>query len=146
MVEISSDESAGLGVVLWDDVQLIKTIYWHLKSFPVKIGDRVKQGDTIGLADNTGFSSGTHLHLSLKQTNQNGTTVNYDNGYAGAIDPWPYLVWFKNMSENEVKNLYALAFYRLPTDEELGFWIGKSLDLFLKTAIKDRATFLASNA
>lgn len=122
VVETSSDESAGLGVVLWDDVQLIKTIYWHLKSFPVKVGDRVKQGDVIGLADNTGFSSGTHLHFGLKQTNQNGTTINYENGYAGSIDPWPYLVWFQNnmLDKEDVKFLQALEGFH--DEAGVDFW------------------------
>lgn len=48
------------------------------------------------------------------------------------------------MTEHEVKNLYALAFYRLPDATELAFWKGKSLDEFLKVAIKDRAKFLES--
>src|SRR3990167_7526417 len=104
VVETSSDESAGLGVVLWDDVQLVKTIYWHLKSFPVQVGNRVKRGDIIGLADNTGFSSGNNLHFGLKQTNQNGTTVNWENGFAGAVDPWPHLVWFNDMELIKLKD------------------------------------------
>ena len=142
VVETSSDEKAGLGVVLWDKNQLIKTVYWHMKSFPVKVGEEVKRGQIIGLADNTGYSSGTHLHFMLKQTNQNGSTINGDNSYFGAIDPWPHLVWFKNMTEEDVKHLYALAFYRLPDATELGYWVGKDLATFLKTAIDDRAKFL----
>ena len=78
----------------------------------------------------------------LKQTNQNGSTINGDNSYFGAIDPWPHLVWFKNMTEEDVKHLYALAFYRLPDATELGYWVGKDLATFLKTAIDDRAKFL----
>ena len=46
------------------------------------------------------------------------------------------------MTETEVKNLYALAFYRLPDQSELDFWKGKQLSEFLKTAISDRAKFL----
>lgn len=47
------------------------------------------------------------------------------------------------MTEEEVKNLYALAFYRLPDATELAYWKGKSLGVFLKVAIKDRANFLS---
>lgn len=46
------------------------------------------------------------------------------------------------MTEKEVKEIYKLAFYRLPDSGELSFWKGKPLSIFLETAIKDRATFL----
>jgi hypothetical protein len=49
----------------------------------------------------------------------------------------------KVMTENEVKKEYKLAFYRLPDSVELAYWVGKPLELFLDTAIADRATFLA---
>ena len=48
----------------------------------------------------------------------------------------------KGMSESEVKKQYKLSFYRLPTAEELTFWVGKPLEQFLTTAIADRAQFL----
>src|SRR3990167_5353444 len=53
VVEVSNDESAGLGIVLWDENQLIKTYYFHLKKIPVKVGDKFKQGDILAPADNT---------------------------------------------------------------------------------------------
>ena len=49
----------------------------------------------------------------------------------------------KVMTESEVKKQYKLAFYRLPDAGELQYWVGKPLELFLDTAIKDRAAFLA---
>lgn len=49
----------------------------------------------------------------------------------------------KTMSEQEVRDIYKLAFYRLPDAGELAFWVGKPLAEFLKTAIKDRANFLS---
>lgn len=138
VVEVSNDESAGLGIVLWDREQKIKTIYWHLKKMFVSVGDKVNQYAIIGLADNTGFSSGTHLHFGLKQTNDNGTTINYDNGYAGAVDPWIYLVWFNNMklTENMVLALQSLEGYFDPAGAK--YWSGKELEDYLKARIKDK--------
>jgi murein DD-endopeptidase MepM/ murein hydrolase activator NlpD len=45
------------------------TIYGHMSSFKVQQGDSVKAGDIIGLSDNTGNSTGPHLHFELRQNN-----------------------------------------------------------------------------
>lgn len=81
-----------------------KTIYWHLcdstkePKFKSPIEDKPKQvraGDLIGYADNTGFSTGDHLHYGLKpctSTEPYNTWYNFEqnNGYLGAIDPEPF--------------------------------------------------------
>ena len=43
------------------------TRYAHLLSFSIKDGDYVHQGQEIGRADNTGSSSGSHLHFAMYQ-------------------------------------------------------------------------------
>ena len=92
VTEVSNDDKSGLGVVVWSPTLSLKTIYWHNKRNLVKVGDRVKEGDTIAHADNTGMSTATHLHWGLKLTNEHGTTKNWDNGYFGAINPLNYLL------------------------------------------------------
>lgn len=65
-----------------------ETIYAHLTegSAKVNVGDTVKAGQLIALADNTGNSSAAHLHLSLKKIGaKNG-------GYGEIIDPAPFFV------------------------------------------------------
>ena len=44
-----------------------ETIYAHLKEAQVKLGQAVAAGDVLGLADSTGNSTGSHLHLTLKR-------------------------------------------------------------------------------
>lgn len=108
------------------------TIYGHLKEFCVSEHQFVEAGQLIGYSDNTGFSTGSHLHWGLK----------LDGKW---INPLPYLVWKEYntiMTKEEVRNIYRLAFYREPTEEESNYWVGKALADFLKTAIADRAKFL----
>lgn len=109
------DGSGGHGVVIITKDQYdyqgvptyFKTIYWHMcdglkePKYQSPIADKtgfvfVKTGDLIGYADNTGASTGDHLHYGLKPVGKGeawGTWYNTEqnNGYNGAIDPEPYL-------------------------------------------------------
>ena len=40
--------------------------YYHLKTFSVKQGQKVKEGDILGLSGNTGNSTGPHLHFECR--------------------------------------------------------------------------------
>lgn len=140
LAEFTEDYAKGLGVTITDSEK--KTIYWHFKSAVKPLGSRwsVKRGELIGYGDSTGYSTGHHLHYGLKLLDFKGEVLNRNNGFDGAINPLPFLVW--DMTQEEVIGLYKLAFYRLPDSGELAFWTGKPLSEFLKTAIKDRAEFL----
>lgn len=52
----------------------------------VKVGQRVKMGDVVGLSGGTGVATGPHLHLGLVPP-----APDYNNGAYGAIDPAPFL-------------------------------------------------------
>ena len=74
-----------------------KTLYGHLKTgtFKVTAGQIVKAGDKLAEADNTGASTGSHLHFGLKPVRQGEEdwmwyNLEQDNGYNGAIDPLPF--------------------------------------------------------
>lgn len=134
---ISDNITQGIGVVIYDPIQNIESVYWHLKSHNVQISDKIEVGQLIALSDNTGYSEGPHLHFQINLTDVHGKSLN-------AVDPMPYFVW-DTMTVEEVTKQYVLAFYREPTSEELNFWSGKSLLDFLNTAIKDRATFLTAH-
>lgn len=47
------------------DGELYKTTYEHLLGYQPKVGDKLKTGQLIGWADNTGWSSADHLHFQI---------------------------------------------------------------------------------
>jgi murein DD-endopeptidase MepM/ murein hydrolase activator NlpD len=51
----------------------VQSLYGHLSSFDVKVGDRVSRGQTIGHSGMTGLAGGDHLHFTMLV---NGRMVN----------------------------------------------------------------------
>ncbi len=115
------DNKEGCGVVIrtLDPVSYnggsayMKTIYWHLvKNVPVRVGQRVHIGDIIGYADNTGLSTGDHLHFGLKpqapgELAESYFNIEQKNGYAGAIDPMLYFNHFHAGDSVKVVSTYT---------------------------------------
>ena len=64
-----------------------KSIYAHLLQSQVSEGDQVQQGITLGLADNTGNSSGAHLHITLKKEGDGSDWLNLSD----IVNPVPYM-------------------------------------------------------
>ena len=99
VVHLSNSQTYGIGVtvlVKQSDFAAYKLIYWHLKDYVVQMGDFLDTGDLLGHADNTGISTGTHLHFGLYPCVLEGTEYVNDpainaNGYQGAVDPMPYM-------------------------------------------------------
>ncbi|PWM23217.1 MAG: hypothetical protein DBX44_06080 [Oscillospiraceae bacterium] len=56
----------------------ISTLYGHTCGLNVKLGDKVKRGQTIAFVGSTGWSTGPHLHFEVRV---NGAYTS----------PWPYL-------------------------------------------------------
>lgn len=59
------------------------SVLGHLQSISVKIGDALIEGDTIGISDNTGWSTGAHLHWGYYKFPRDRS-----NGYNGFIDQY----------------------------------------------------------
>ena len=51
----------------------VQTLYGHLSSIGVKVGDKVEKGQVIGRSGMTGLAAGDHLHFTVLV---NGTAVN----------------------------------------------------------------------
>lgn len=62
----------------------IRTLYGHLTSRAVSVGNTVHQGDQVGLSGSTGNSTGPHLHFGVYE----GT---YSGDEANATDPFGWL-------------------------------------------------------
>ena len=58
--------------VILDHGNGLTTLYAHLASWNVNVGDTLQAGDTIGVGGNTGRSFGAHLHFEMKF---NGTYI-----------------------------------------------------------------------
>ena len=82
----AKEDNYGIKVVLWDPVQKCAAWFCHLQSNSVNLGEKVKKGQIIGLSNNTGNTSGPHLHVNFCETDVNGNRLNTDNGYKGFLD------------------------------------------------------------
>lgn len=71
--KIDTDPRSGLDVRIEHELNGVKfrTVYEHLLGYQVSVGETVKCGQLIGWADNTGWSSGDHLHFELHLWNNN---------------------------------------------------------------------------
>lgn len=51
-----------------DDAQGNRLFFCHLASRSVKVGQRVKKGDKLGVMGNTGYSFGAHTHFEVRKS------------------------------------------------------------------------------
>ncbi len=65
VVKATSHRAAGRYIILRHNGKY-STQYMHLSKLLVKPGQKVKQGQTIGLSGNTGRSTGPHLHYEFR--------------------------------------------------------------------------------
>jgi lysozyme len=90
------------------------TVYAHLQEVHVTAGQDVKAGDILGLADSTGNSDGSHLHLTLKKK---GASAAHETAYPNDIvDPTPFLDPFEEGEKPvvQVDDLKFLADVTIP--------------------------------
>lgn len=109
------DKGAGLYITLlseqefdWEDKKtFVELGFYHLSSTIAKVGDKVRTGDPIAYADNTGFSTGPHTHLAPKRVYKlQGGYINADENDAnGTFDPEPF---FNGLYAQDSRDLPAV--------------------------------------
>ena len=68
--------SAGYYVVIEHD-NGYRSVYMHMSSFDVQVGQTVSQGQQIGACGSTGVSTGSHLHFGISQNGQYKNPADY---------------------------------------------------------------------
>ncbi len=69
-----------------------KTLYAHMSKIGTKVGTKVKRGEVIGYVGSTGYSTCPHVHYEVFYGDKR-------------IDPVPYCLDMKDMSEEQFKEL-----------------------------------------
>ncbi len=88
VVEYADADYSGYGIhIIVDHGFGYKTIYAHLSEKYVKVGQKLKRGELVGLVGNTGKSTGPHLHYEVRK---NGEPLNPINFYFNDITPEEY--------------------------------------------------------
>jgi murein DD-endopeptidase MepM/ murein hydrolase activator NlpD len=79
-------DGPGYGNYLKIESSVEGSVLGHLQTFLVEKGATVKEGDPVAYSDNTGNSSGPHLHWGYYRIPRDRS-----NGFAGFIDQTPYI-------------------------------------------------------
>lgn len=78
VVEEASHDASGYGLhVVLNHSFGYKTLYGHMSVMKVKIGQKVKRGELIGLVGSTGSSTGPHCHYEVIHNNEKINPINY---------------------------------------------------------------------
>lgn len=84
--------------------------YAHLSRTVISKGDRVTKGQLIGYVGATGAATGPHLHFEMLPLNPN-----FKNGFAGRINPMPYIDTVKTATRTQVIAEYKAILERDPS-------------------------------
>lgn len=116
-----------------------KLTYGHCLS--IESFDTKKEGETMAISDNTGNSTGSHLHLTVKRIKIiNGTheVQDYNNGYFGAVNPQEYFDELRAYKKANGNATLPKENINMTIDEELfrklvdGSTVRKELSIYLR--------------
>lgn len=113
---VTGFDAAGYGNYVFITGGGWESVYGHLQRFARPSGATVSEGEVIGFSNNTGFSSGPHLHFGVRP-------IPFDrgNGYAGYIDPTNMLKKGGSMpiTAGQQDKAIKMGLHREPTAAEL---------------------------
>lgn len=72
---VGSNSARGKYVVIYHQDIKLTSVYQHLSSYSVSVGQNVSKGQTIAKSGNTGKSTGPHLHFELVVSSKAPTSV-----------------------------------------------------------------------
>lgn len=116
---------AGISVIIKH--ASIHTAYAHLTRTVVNKGQVVKKGQLIGYVGATGTATGPHTHFEVLPL-----SPNFSNGYAGRINPMPFLSTVRNATAAEVKKAYLEILEREADAEGIRHYTQYPLDFVRK--------------
>lgn len=73
-----------------DTADGLKIFMCHMASRKVKVGQKVKAGDVVGIEGNTGYSFGSHCHFEVRKNGE-------------SVDPTPYLDIANEWGQYDIK-------------------------------------------
>lgn len=120
--------------------------YAHLVSTVVNKGQSVVKGQLIGYSGSTGAATGPHTHFEALPL-----APNFRNGYAGRIDPNPYIETTaapsagvnKDMTPEFIKRTYYMINNQVPSQGEIDFHMAKSTPASFVNGFGDRPLWMA---
>jgi len=71
---------------MWDKKQQCVVLYAHCKEIKVREGEGLICGQLVAIGDNTGWSTGPHLHCGVYKVDDEGNKLNRDNGFDGWLN------------------------------------------------------------
>ena len=101
--------------VLNDDGK--RVVYGHLRKSLVNVGDKIKQGDIIGLTGCSGGSRVPHLHIEIRKTNTE------DTGLINTLNPLDVLpkIDLESLDKEFTKEPYCNLWKKLASENPWDF-------------------------
>ena len=93
-------DKEGYGWYLKIENEIEGSVLAHMRKFEVGLGDEIVEGQLIGYSNNSGWSTGPHLHWGYYRHPRNR-----NNGYNGFIDQIPYIDTQPTYSDEYIKQV-----------------------------------------